>query len=92
MEIDSCGTNRVKCEFIAVKYVFSSRDKAEGDTKLSYNSTHRTLNLTKVLVNSKNKLISRINNNLARCRPEKNSSNIGINGSKVHNEDVFIQF
>lgn len=59
MKTDNCGTNRVKCEFLAVKDVFSSQGKAEGDTKLSYNSTHRILNLTKTLVNSKNELLSR---------------------------------
>lgn len=91
MKIDSCGTNRVKCEFLAVKYVFSLRGKAEGDTKLSYNSTHRILNLTKVLVNSKNELISWINNSLTKCRPEKKFGNIGINGSKVHKEDAFMK-
>lgn len=91
MKIDNCGTNRVKCEFLAVKDVLSSQGKAERDTNLSYNSTHRVLNLTKGLVNSKNELISRINNNLTKCRPEKNSSDILVNGSKVHKEDAFIK-
>lgn len=73
-----------------MKDVFSSKGKAEGDTNLSSNSTNRIPNLTRVLVNSKNELISRINNNLTKCTPEKNFGNVGINESEVHKENVFI--